>query len=259
MNHRARAGFVLVVLALTIAQISCDSRLAPDDPGVNSCTVVTPYSLGAATDGQLSTNDCTLVDASYVDFYTVTLSGGWYYFDMTAGYSTYLVLRGADRTAIGVHDDVGHGANTMLKALLPAGTYELDANAYPGSVGAYTLTSGSITTGVTNCEIVFVAKGTSTTQNLETTDCDASTSYSDDYIIYIGAGQSIVVTLSSSAFDSYLELYGAGGRVAFNDNGGTTSNDATLSYTSTSPVGDFFVLRAEATGFATGAYALSIQ
>ena len=222
--------------------------------------MVTPYSVGASTTGQLTTSDCILADGSYVDFYTVTLPGGWYFFDMTAGYSTYLVLRTADRVAIGVHDDVGHGANTMLKVLLPPGSYNLDANAYPGSGGPYTLTSAATTTGVTNCEIVFVMKGTSTTEKLETTDCDADTSYSDDYIVYIGAGETLTASMSSAAIDSYLELHGSAGRLAFNDNGNGTTNDATLTYTSTSPFGDFFVLRAKsASGFVTGAYTLAIQ
>ena len=258
-QRRASHLYLAVGLSLTAVLVSCTSRVSgPDKSGVDPCTVVTPYTLGATTDGRLATNDCQLADGSYIDYYSTTLTGGWYQFDMTAGFSTYLVLRTADRTAIGVHDDVGHGANTMLKALLPAGSYILDANAYPGSSGAYTLSSALTTTAVTNCEVVFVAKGTSTTQSLETTDCNAGTSYSDDYIIYIASNQSITVTLSSSAFDAYLELYGVPGRVAVNDNYSSTGTDARLTFTS--PVGDFFVLRAEsAAGFVTGAYTIDIQ
>jgi hypothetical protein len=104
---------------------------------------------------------------------------------------------------------------------------------------------------------VFVAKGTSTAQNLVTSDCDANTSFSDDYIVFIPSGQSITVTMNSTALDAFLELFGAEGRVAVNDNG-PAGTDATLTFTSTSS--SFYVIRAEsAGGFTTGAYTISVQ
>ena len=50
-------------------------------------------------------------------------------------------------------------------------------------------------------------------------------------MIALRAGQSITVTMSSSAVDSFLELYSLSNRVAFNDNLSTTSNDAQFTYT----------------------------
>ena len=110
---------------------------------------------------------------------------------------------------------------------------------------------------MSNCEIVFVAKGTSTTQSLVASDCDGNTSYSDDYLIFIPSGQSITVTLSSSAFDAFLELYGAQGQVAVSDNG-PSGSDARLTYTSSASA--FYVIRAESAAvFTTGAYTIAIQ
>jgi hypothetical protein len=245
-------------MALAAVQLSCSSDASgTGPPGADACTVVTPLTLGATATGQLASTDCRLVDGSYIDYYSTTLTASWYIFDMSAGFPTYLILRGADGSVIGVHDDVGHGANTTLKALLPAGSYMLGANAYPGSIGGYTLTSASDHTDVSNCEIAFVTKGTSTNQNLTTSDCDGNTSFSDDYIIFIPSGQSITVAMSSSAFDSFLELFGAGGRVAVNDNG-PSGNDASLTYTSSASA--FYVIRAEsAAAFTTGAYTIAIQ
>ena len=45
-----------------------------------------------------------------------------------------------------------HRATPEIKALLPAGDFILGANAYPGSTGAYDLTSAAATTNVTGCE-----------------------------------------------------------------------------------------------------------
>jgi hypothetical protein len=101
-------------------------------------------------------------------------------------------------------------------------------------------------------------RGTSTTQALQTTDCQAAASYADNYFIALRAGQTVTVTMSSTAVDSFLELYYYTGRVAFNDNLGT-GPDAQFSYTAT--VNDLFIISAQSAGGtpATGAYTLTIQ
>jgi len=257
-SRRPGRLFVVAGVALAAVQFSCSPDVSgTGPPGNDACTVITPHILGANTTGALADTDCRLFDGSLIDYYSTSLTSGWYIFDMSAGFPTYLFLRGEDGAVIGIHDDVGHGTNTALKALLPAGNYVLGANAYPGGTGGYTLSSTADHTDVSNCEVVFVAKGTSTAQSLVTSDCDGSTSFSDDYIIFIASGQSITVTLSSTAFDALLELYDVQGRVAINDNG-PAGTDAIITYTSSSS--GFYEIRAEsAGGFTTGAYTISIQ
>ena len=259
MQRKTGRVYRLIGISLIAVQQSCTDVSAPRTPENPQCAVLTPHTFGATTDAALTTSDCRLIDGSYIDYYETTLTAGWYLFDMSSmEFATYLVLRGADQTIIGVHDDIGHGTNTVLKVLLPAGNYILGANAYPGSTGPYNLSSASSAIDVTNCEIVFTTKGTSTTQNLETTDCARDSSYSDDYIIFLPAGRSITVTMSSSAFDSYVELYNSLGRAGFNDNSASTTNDAQLSHTSLAS--EFFIISARSAGGpATGAYTLSIQ
>ena len=248
----------MVATALAAAQFSCSSDVSgTGPPDTDPCTVITPYTLASNTTGQLADTDCKLVDGSFIDYYSTTLTSGWYIFDMSAGFPTYLFLRRDDGAVIGIHDDVAQGPNTTLKALLPAGTYVLGANAYPNSTGGYALSSAADNTDVSNCEVVFAAKGTSTVQSLVTSDCDGNTSFSDNYIVFIPSGQSITVTLSSSAFDAFLELYGAQGQLAVNDNG-PAGTDAILTFTATSSA--FYVIRAESAGyFSTGAYTISVQ
>jgi hypothetical protein len=264
MQRRTRQLYRLLGLSLIAVQFSCghDPSAPPITGGNNNClTTATPHAFGATTTGALATTDCTFVDGSYIDYYSTSLPAGAYVFNQSSTeFDTYLFLYTADRFEIAEDDDASElSTNSGIKALLPAGDFILGANAYPGSTGAYSLTSAASTENVTDCENVFVVRGTTTTQDLETTDCQATISYADNYWIALRAGQSITVTMSSSAVDSFLELYYHTSRVTFNDNQTSTSNDAQFTYTA--PVSAFFFISAQSAGgtAATGAYTLTIQ
>ena len=263
MKRRIGQLYRLVVFSAIAIQISCGhDPAAPINGGANLCqTTATPHVLGANTSGALTTGDCTLSDGSLIDYYSTTLTAGAYLFNQSStAFDTYLFLLTGDRNLIGFDDDDPQlTSNSVIKALLPAGDIILGANAYPGSSGAYNLTSAVTTSAVTGCEDVFVVRGTTTTQDLQTTDCQATSSYADNYLIALRAGQSITVTMSSTAVDSFLELYYFTGRVTFNDNQSTSTTDAQFTYTST--VSDIFIVSAQSTGGTpvTGAYTLTIQ
>jgi hypothetical protein len=259
MQRRIRQLYQLVAISLIAVQFSCVDLSAPDI-GNNQCLLAaTSHTLGDNTAGALTTSDCRLSDGSYIDYYTTTLPAGAYLFsESSTEINTYLFLLSANRLFIGFDDDSQGSTNSTIKALLPAGDFILGANTFPGSIGAYNLSSALATAGVTGCEDVFVVRGTSTTQDLETTDCMANPGYADNYMIALTAGQSITVTMSSTAVDSYLELYSSAGRVASNDNLSATSNDAQFTYTPS--VSDFYTISAKSVGsISTGAYTLSIS
>ena len=260
MHRRIRQLYQLVAISLIAVQFSCVDLSAPDI-GNNQCLLAaTPHTLGDNTAGALTTSDCRLNDGSYIDYYATTLPAGAYVFSQSSTeFDTYLYLLSSDRFLLGFGDNESQvSTNSTIKALLPAGDFILGANTFPGSTGAYNLSSALATAGVTGCEDVFVVRGTNTTQDLQTTDCMANPGYADNYLIDLTAGQSITVTMSSSAVDSFLELNYVTGRVAFNDNLSATSNDAQFTYTPS--VSDFFTIRAKSAGsVATGAYTLSIQ
>jgi hypothetical protein len=256
-----RGALRLVGFSLIAAQITCVDLSGPGSGGANQCGLApTPYTFGDNTAGALGTSDCTLPDGSFIDYYAATLPAGAYLFSQSStDLDTYLFLLSSDQFLLGYNDNNPPGStNSTIKALLPAGDFVLGANSFPGRTGAYNLSSALATTGVTGCEDVFVVMGTSTTQDLQTTDCALNPGYADNYIIALTSGQSITLTMSSSAVDSYLELYYLTNRVAFNDNLSTTSNDAQITYTPT--VSAFFLIRAKSAGtVATGAYSLSVQ
>jgi hypothetical protein len=256
-----RGALRLAGLSLIAAQLTCVDLSGPGSGGNNECTLTpTPYTVGDNTAGALATSDCALVDGSYIDYYAATLPAGAYLFNLSSTeLDTYIFLLSPDRFLLGYNDNNPPGAtNSTIKALLPAGDFVLGANSFPGRTGAYTLSSGLATTGVTGCEDVFVVRGTSTAQDLQTTDCVANPGYGDNYIIALTAGQPITVTMSSTAVDSYLELYYLTNRVASNDNLSTTSSDAQFTYTPT--VSAFFLISAKSAGtVTTGGYSLSVQ
>ena len=235
------------------------------------CTVPTPHALGATTPGDLATNDCQLTDGTFIDFFSTTLGeANAYLFRQAAGFDTYLYLTAPDGSVLGENDDEsGTSTNSSIKALLPPGSYLLGASSFDAAVtGSYSVSSSTTPTAVTGCELVFIVKNVSTTQNVETTDCLASTPpaaaiYADAYFIFLRAGQSMTVAMNSTVVDAFINLVrlnndGTVVQIASNDNKDATTKDAQLTYTATANA--YYVIFAR-TGVSaqTGAYTLTIQ
>ena len=230
------------------------------------CQVTPAYSIGATGHGQLSLADCQVSDGSFVDFYRVTIpTTGMYQFNQNSvAFDSYLLLLTTDYHVIAQNNDFSNSSrNSMVRAILPPGDFLVGANSLNGDeVGAYDLSSVSILQQqVSNCEDMFAVPGITTDQTLQTTDCNASGFYSDDYIIFLNNGQTVTITMTSSAIDSYLELYslqGTATRVASNDDADGTTKNSSITYTATA-VGYYFVKAGTTTGGTTGAYTLTIQ
>jgi hypothetical protein len=233
--------------------------------GADPCSNLSTLTLGTTANGDLSPGDCALSDGSFVDFYQISLpTAGTYLFDETsAAFDSYLVMFNATGRLVGINDDVvpGNNVNSRIKAILPAGTFIVGANSFDaGKTGSYTLASAASTAEVTNCEDVFVVAGTSTAQSLSSSDCTANGILADEYLIFMQQGQSITVSMSSTAFDSYLELHadGSSAILASNDNIDGTTQNAQFAFTATST--GFYIIRARSVAAgATGAYTLAIQ
>ncbi|GAC1487600.1 MAG: hypothetical protein NVS1B5_10740 [Gemmatimonadaceae bacterium] len=231
--------------------------------GFDPCAATIPYTLGSTIDAQLTLSDCKLADGSFVDFYAVTVpTGGTYVFSQTStAFDTYLALLTVKGTVIGVNDNFGNSTNSALKAILAAGTYIIAANSnLPNVTGNYSLSSAASTASVTNCEDVFIVPRISSAQSLETTDCTVNGFYSDNYVIFLAAGQTVTVSMTSSTLDSYLEIYANGNPaiLASNDNIDSSTKDARIVYPA--PSTGFYVIKARsAAAGVTGAYTLAVQ
>jgi hypothetical protein len=244
-----------------------------------ACSVATPHTLGTTSNGELTTTDCRLSDGSFIDYFSTTVSpAGAYVFTQAATssppFDTYLILYGPDGWAIGVNDDIETGVvlDSRIKALLPSANYFLGATSYdPAVTGTYTVSSAVTSAAITGCpawigstraearDDVFIVRGVSTDQQLQTTDCLIDGFYADPMEIFLRAGQSVTISMNSTAVDAYLELYDFNGRVASNDDRDpATSNDAQIVYTPTADGFFLVVPTSNATG-ETGAYTLIIQ
>lgn len=235
--------------------------------GADPCIPAT-HAIGTTTDGALTKSDCSYSDGSFVDFYAVTLStAGTVVFNQTSSaFDTFLLLYDFDDNLIGVNDDASAtNLDARIKAILPAGTYVVAANSYDVNItGAYKLISSADAGGnVTNCEVVFLVRGSGSSESLQPSDCPRSGSYEDRYLIYLTAGQSMTVSMNSSAIDSYIAIYAPGNEtpLAWNDDKDTSTKDAQLTFTppSTARPAFYFIAATSGSGTPTGAYSLTVQ
>jgi hypothetical protein len=234
------------------------------------------HELGTTSNGALGGADC-FSDGVFTDFYPTTFSGaGAYVFKLSAAFDAYLYLGSADfifdfeRGLIADNNDESSATtNSSIKALLPAGSYTVGASSATfGATGAYSLSSAMASSDITGCEAVYTVRGVSSTQNIQTTDCERTPEplYADEFLIYLRAGSSVAVAMSSTAVDSFLQLFVIspgtgirGGAVASNDNvDASGTKDARLVYTASS--GAYYVIVAStALPAQTGSYTLAIQ
>jgi hypothetical protein len=245
-------------------------------PPPSACEGRTVHSLGTTTTGSLATTDCQLVDntfVTFVDFFSTTLGeASAYLFRQSASFDTYLFLATPDLAVIAENDDeTPTSTNSAIKALLPAGSYLLGASSFDAKVtGDYSISSTTASTTVTGCERVFVVKKMTTTQSIEPADCLRSTPpaapvYADAYLIFLRAGQSMTVSMSSIQVDASLEVVQVedlvqlnGPVVASNDNRDGTTKDSELSYTAVTSAYYRIIARTAVTS-QTGVYTLNIQ
>jgi hypothetical protein len=103
-----------------------------------------------------------------------------------------------------------------------------------------------------------VVRGITSDQSLQSPDCANGGFNTDDYIIFLVAGEQVTISMSSTAIDSKLGIYFNSALRASNDNKDTTTSDAQLTYLP--PVSGFYVIAAtSAAAAATGAYTIAIQ
>jgi hypothetical protein len=230
-----------------------------------ACSNRPPYTIGTAINGELSTTDCLLDGGFYIDYFpaSVTPAGSYVFSQSSPTFDTFVLFYGPDNFIVGLNDDdpTTAGTNSRMRALLPAANYTIGATSFdPRTTGSYTVSSiRETSSNITGCEEIFVARGVTTDQTLQTTDCLFNTFYSDDMVIFLRAGQQVTISMNSAAFDTALELYNtAGAVVASNGNRDPTTTNSQMVYTAT--VGDFFLI--VPTSFvagATGAYTLIVQ
>ena len=229
--------------------------------GGSSCTTAS-LSSGETRSGTLADTDCTAPHRSgtKADLYTFTgSSGGVVTIAMSSSaFDTYLVLVGPNGSVVTENDDSDGGVNSRIQTTLTsAGTYTIEATSFSGDArGAYTLTLN----GGTSCATSSLSSGETKSGTLADNDCAAphrSGSRADLYTFTGSNGGTVTLSMTSSAFDTYLVLVGPGGRVV-TENDDSDGVNARIATTLTSS-GTYTVEATSFSGDARGAYTLSLN
>jgi hypothetical protein len=229
---------------------------------VDPCKFLRPYTVGDTATGVLATRDCRLSDGSSIDFYgTTNPAAQWLRIGLTSNaFDAYLFLVDTTGFLFAASDDEdATTTNSAIRILAADGRYVIGANSYlADQTGPYTVTSGLAASNVTDCADVWLTRGVQTDQQIEATDCDLSGYLTDLYGLVLRAGQSVTITLTSTAVDAYLEIYSNSGILVASADSGGGGSDALLTYTPT--VSDRYLVGAETFAIGeTGAYTLSVS
>jgi hypothetical protein len=158
----------------------------------------------------------------------------------------------------------GATATTNAAGVATVGSWKLGPAAGPNQVTATVagltpvifLATGTPTGDPCKTSVTYTP-GTTVSGSLATTDCRLSTGeYVDFYDTSLPSAQALTFNMSSTAVNSWLELYDAAGNLAgFNDDASTGNNNAALRVFA--PAGAYFLLASSLTAGETGPYQIS--
>ena len=229
---------------------------APD-----GCTVSPPLAVGSSFDGELIEWDCLLSSNRYHDFYLTEQSGtaGLHFTVTSSAFDPLAHLFDADGKTRGFDvGDAGDGTGSLW-VIAPAGTYQPAATSVvEATLGTYTIAAATAPTNVTGCSAPWVVRGVTLAQTLATTDCVEASGpwYTDEYYIYLHAGETVTFTMTSTAMNTFLQLYHGDGTFIVDDDSSAGGTNARLTYTVTTT--GAYILVASAYTAQTGAYTLQI-
>lgn len=259
-----------VVVTATVSGITPVSFNAA---AIDVCAETAAYTVGSTVDGTLASTDCRLNDGTYADQFTFTITEPQSLrFTLTSTtFNPFVSLTDAADRPVAFNDDVSQAdRNSTMRVFLAPGAYVIGAGGFgPTDLGGYQLASLVATEDITGCEVfaTWVVPGVQLTQGLSDQDCELEDAqgnvyYGDPYFIYLPQGASITATQTSTAINTYLELY----RVtstgfefqAFNDDEATGVSNSRLTHTTTQ-AGVYMLLPSSSLPVETGDYTLAVQ
>jgi hypothetical protein len=251
--------------------------------GIDSCANTIAYSLGSTVEGTLSAISCKLWGGEYTDRYELSVSATTSLrLDMNSDdFFPHLSLFDTDGAALASElyycEDYPYCGEYRLsvRLLLGSGDYLVGAGAhvYGNSTtpagGAYSFSSTVVPEDVESCSdasagvpplLVPGASGVTTTQRIETTDCQDQywfrgvryVYYYDQLAVYIEAGRTYTISMESTDFDTYLRV----GGVSNDDSGG--GSDSQIVFTADESALYWIYAGTHLTG-ETGSYTLTIE
>jgi hypothetical protein len=235
----------------------------------DACQYLPPYAIGSTLDGRVETSDCRLGDGSFADLFSVAIPAEQAVTlrMSSAQLDSYIMLFNAGNSRPFAFNDNSSSTtvNSAFSVLLSAGTYRLYVNTRAANqVGNYTLTSLNLSSQVTGCSDTWIVPSMLTTQTLTAQDCVRASAtpgvpfYGDRFHLYLLAGETIAVTMTSTAVNSYLRLLDSGTltELARDDNSAGGTN-ARLTFTVSSQ-GAYIIETTTSSPGQTGSYTLFI-
>ena len=230
---------------------------------VGRCTAGSTIGVDQSAAGNLSSADCRFANGEFTDRYTLTTTTqrAIRFSQTSATVNSFLELQGPGNVVAFNNDMASTTPNSEFKVILAPGTYDLNPSTVEsGQSGAYTVFAGAAPESEAGCEIVFAVPGIETVQQLANTDCLEQGFRYDAISVYLHAGRSYTITMSSATFDTFLQLltYANSALVAENDDISASNTNARIVYRPTQS--GFYLIAAQgATTAALGNYTLSIQ
>jgi subtilisin len=252
-------------------RIRVDSALAAISANCGS----TAINVGQTVNGNLQTGDCLYTDNTLYDAYTFSGTAGQQIAVSmnSAQFNSYLFLyQGAypGGTIVSSDDNGGGGNNARIPATtgfitLPAtGTYTILANGFSTTdTGAYSLSLLSNVPSVCD-QLTPLTLNQTINGTLTTSDCIVGSNYYTDKYSFSGTtGQQVIISMNSTAVDSYLLLYNPGNLLLTEDNNGGGGNNARIPAVSGSytlpATGTYTIEASTFPAFQTGAYSVTLS
>lgn len=228
----------------------------------SSCPVPVAHPVGTMVNGALESGDCQLPDGTYIDFYITTLASptSFRVTQSSDEIDSFLWAFDSDGNPVAINDDLSDTSlDASLQMIFGAGTYLIAANSFDVEAGPYTLQSEAVDVQAEGCGHTFVTKGISTAQEITAEDCEFEGYYSDELIIWMTAGETYTITMTSDEVDAFLVVLDlSGNELASNDDSGDDTTNSQVVYTATESTFVFIQARTLDAG-ETGAYTISIQ
>jgi hypothetical protein len=183
--------------------------------------------------GRLQPLDCEVGDGSFRDHYSFAFSNQQALsFRLRAGsFDPLMALYIRGGTIYWQQGHIPGDHDFVFKAILAPGAYLISAGSTaPNMTGPYVLSVGPASPSADGCEFVVVVRGITSAQELVSSDCtrENSSYYEDIFWFFLWAGESVVLTQSSTQFVPRLRLLGGNVTEAV----GSADGTATIRFTS---------------------------
>jgi hypothetical protein len=225
------------------------------------CSFAAELTLGSAAQGELTSQDCD-DDYFFYDFHrTNVVTGGAVLFTLESNkFDAFLELVEEDGSFIAINDD-RDGTNAGIKAILRTRNYIVVSTTFDEhETGPYTVSAKATDPSIEQCEEVWVSTSINSAQTLKDTDCTdtSGTYYSDVVLMVIHRGQTVTITMNSTAVDAYLILADVSGAIVAQDDNSNGGTNARIVFTATDTKAYYIDLGTAHAG-ETGAYTFGIH